>query len=194
MSPGIAAAIWALGLVAWAAIRLPHQSRARRTKVVAHRRSAGERVLLLGAAFGLSVVPAIYVATGFPALADYQFRPWMGWAGAAIETLSLWLFYASHRRLGKNWSITLEIRDSHRLVTDGLYRYIRHPMYSSFWLWGIAQAFLLPNWIAGFAGIVGVAALYFCRIGTEEELMRQSFGDEYRAYAARTGRIIPRIF
>lgn len=194
MSPGIAAAIWAVGLVAWAAIRLPHRSRARRTKVVAHRRSTGERALLLGATVGLSVIPAIYVATGFPAFADREFRPWMGWTGAAIEILFLWLFHASHRQLGKNWSVTLEIRDSHRLVTDGLYKYVRHPMYSSFWLWGLAQAFLLPNWIAGFAGLAGVAALYFCRVGAEEEMMRQSFGEEYRAYAARTGRIIPRIF
>ena len=55
-------------------------------------------------------------------------------------------------RLGRNWSITLEIRDSHRLVTDGLYRYVRHPMYTSFWLWAIAQALLIPNWIAGLQG------------------------------------------
>ena len=194
MSPGIAAAIWVVGLVAWAAIRLPHRSRARRTKVVAHRRSTGERALLLGATVGLSVIPAIYVATGFPAFADHKFQPWMGWTGAAIEILFLWLFHASHRQLGKNWSVTLEIRDSHRLVTDGLYKYVRHPMYSSFWLWGLAQAFLLPNWIAGSAGLAGVGALYFCRVGAEEEMMRQSFGEEYRAYAARTGRIIPRIF
>jgi protein-S-isoprenylcysteine O-methyltransferase Ste14 len=67
-------------------------------------------------------------------------------------------------------------------------------MYSSFWLWAIAQALLLPNWVAGLSGVVGVGLLYFGRIGAEEALMQKSFGDEYRSYAARTGRIFPRIF
>ena len=84
-------------------------------------------------------------------------------------------------------------RDQHRLVTDGLYRYVRHPMYASFWLWAIAQALLIPNWIAGLAGLAGVAGLYFSRVGKEERLMQQAFGEEYRAYCATTGRVVPRL-
>ena len=86
-----------------------------------------------------------------------------GLAGLVVEALFVGLFFESHRALGTNWSITLEIRDRHRLVTDGLYRYVRHPMYSSFWLWAIAQALLIPNWIAGLTGLAGVAGLYFSR-------------------------------
>jgi protein-S-isoprenylcysteine O-methyltransferase Ste14 len=194
MTPELAASIWVIGLVLWFAIRLPHQRRARRIKVVAHRKSLGERIALAASGIGLAVVPIIYLATGWPAFADYAFRPWIGWIGAVLEILFLPLFYESHRQLGKNWSVTLEIRDKHRLVTDGLYGYVRHPMYSSFWLWALAQAFLLPNWVAGFAGIAGVAILYFSRVDAEEAMMRQSFGEAYDAYAARTGRVIPRIF
>ena len=194
MTEGVAAIIWLAGLVAWYLIRLPYQRRAKKIRVVEARRSLAERLVLPAAAIGLSVIPAFYLATGIPAFADYQFRPWMGWFGLVVELLFLALFYASHRQLGRNWSITLEIRDDHRLVTDGLYRYVRHPMYSSFWLWAIAQAFLLPNWVAGLAGLVGVGMLFFTRVGAEEAMMEKSFGDEYRAYAARTGRVIPRIF
>ncbi len=193
MTGDIAAIIWAVGFIAWFAIRLPYQRRARRILVVAAKRPLPERLVLPAATIGLFVIPSFYLATGIPAFADYSFRPWMGWCGLLVEALFLVLFYASHRQLGRNWSVTLEIRDDHRLVTDGLYRYVRHPMYSSFWLWGIAQAFLLPNWVAGFSGIVGVGLLYFARVGAEEAMMRDSFGDEYRAYAARTGRVIPRI-
>ena len=193
MTESLAAAIWALGLVAWVAIRLPYRRRARKIRIASAERTLAERVLLPAATIGLAAIPAIYLATGIFGFADYPFRPWMGWCGLVVEVLFLMLFYASHRQLGRNWSVTLEIRDNHRLVTDGLYRYVRHPMYSSFWLWAIAQALLLPNWIAGLSGLLGVGLLYFGRVGAEEALMQKSFGEEYRVYAARTGRIIPRI-
>ncbi len=193
MTAATAAIIWTLGIVAWFAIRLPHQRRARKVATVEVRRSATDRAMLALATLGLGVLPAAYLAIGFPTFADYNFQAWAGWLGAAVELLFLGLFYASHRQLGRNWSIALEIREGHQLVTDGLYRYVRHPMYSSFWLWALAQARLLPNWVAGFAGLVGVAALYFTRVGKEEALMRSRFGAQYDSYAAKTGRIVPRL-
>lgn len=193
MTQTAAALVWALGLVAWFIIRLPHQRRARKTAVVEDRRSRTERTVLALATMGLCLVPATYLATGFPGVADYTFHPWAGWLGVVVELSFLALFHASHGKLGRNWSITLELRKGHTLVTDGIYRYVRHPMYSSFWLWGIAQALLLPNWIAGFSGLAGVAVLYFSRVGKEEALMRHRFGAEYDAYAARTGRIFPKL-
>lgn len=192
MTPTVAAIIWAVGLVAWVAIRAPHQRRAHKIKTVNDSRTTADRIALGAATMGLSLIPLIYVATGFPAFADYAFKPWMGWVGLLVEAGFLALFYASHKQLGKNWSVSLEIRDRHELVTDGLYRYVRHPMYSSFWLWAIAQFFLLPNWVAGLAGLVGVAILYFFRVGKEEAMMRQTFGQAYDDYAARTGRVVPR--
>lgn len=71
---------------------------------------------------------------------------------------------------------------------------IRHPMYASHLLWGIAQALLLHNWIAGLAGLITFLPLYFLRIPHEERMMPHHFGEQYRAYCARTGRILPRLF
>ena len=59
-------------------------------------------------------------------------------------------------------------------------------MYSAFWLWALAQVPLLPNWIAGPAGLVGFGTLFFLRVGREEALMAETFGDEYRRYMARS--------
>jgi len=91
-------------------------------------------------------------------------------------------------------SFTLQLRQDHKLITSGIYRRIRHPMYTAFWLWAIAQACLLPNWFAGFAGLVGFGFLFFGRVEREEQMMLQTFGDDYREYMARTYRIIPFIF
>jgi protein-S-isoprenylcysteine O-methyltransferase Ste14 len=67
-------------------------------------------------------------------------------------------------------------------------------MYAAFWLWAISQALLLPNWIAGLSGIIGFGTLFFARVGHEERMMLETFGDEYRAYMARTYRLIPGIY
>jgi protein-S-isoprenylcysteine O-methyltransferase Ste14 len=145
-------------------------------------------------AAGLGVVPAVYVFAGAPAFADYSFRPGQGWLGAAVFAAALWLFYRTHKDLGRNWSVTLEVRERHTLVTGGVYSRVRHPMYSAFWLWAIAQALLLPSWIAGPAGLVGFGTLFFLRVGREEALMIATFGDEYRRYMARTARVVPGLY
>jgi protein-S-isoprenylcysteine O-methyltransferase Ste14 len=194
MTAATAAIVWGVGLVLWFAIRYPHQRRSRKLAVVSNRRDLGDRLSLLAAGLGLAALPLVYLATGFPGFAAHPFRPWMGWAGTLCELLFLVLFFESHRQLGGYWSITLEIRDKHKLVTDGIYRLVRHPMYTSFWLWAIAQALLIPNWVAGLSGLAGVALLYFLRVVKEERLMEEAFGEEYRRYSANTGRIIPRVF
>jgi len=103
----------------------------------------------------------------------------------------LWLFRRSHVDLGRNWSISLEVRDHHALVKNGVYRLIRHPMYSSFFLLGVAQVLLLPNWFAGGSGLVGAGILYAFRVRREEQMMLESFGEEYRTYMTDTKRLIP---
>jgi len=111
-----------------------------------------------------------------------------------ISAGSLWLFWRSHADLGRNFSIRLVIREHHALVTTGVYRLILHPMYASALLWGLAQAFLLPNWITGLAGLLGFCILYFGRVRREEMLMLKRFGDEYRQYMMRTRRLVPYIY
>jgi protein-S-isoprenylcysteine O-methyltransferase Ste14 len=60
------------------------------------------------------------------------------------------------------------------------------------WLWAVAQPLLLHNWIAGFGLILLFIPLYLIRVPREERMMLEHFGDEYRDYMRRTGRIFPR--
>ena len=186
--------VWVLGIVSWYVLRYPFERRARRVRVVTHSRSSSERFGLVAAFAGLGLVPGLYVATGVPRWADYTAQPWAVILGTILFAGALWLFRQSHKALGRNWSITLEIRDQHRVVSDGIYGLIRHPMYTSFWLMAAGQALLLPNWIAGPAGLVGFGILFFLRIQHEERMMLQNFGDEYRAYMEKTKKIIPYLY
>lgn len=185
---------WVLGIIAWYVIRYPFERRAKRVRVVSDRRSSTDIFGLACALLGLAIVPAIYVATGIPAGADYPAQAWAVVVGAAIFFKALWVFRRSHKELGRNWSITLEIRQQHELVSGGPYAFIRHPMYTSFLLMGVGQAFLLSNWFAGAAGLVGFAVLFFLRVDKEERMMLEIFGPRYKAYMERTKRLIPYFY
>lgn len=64
-------------------------------------------------------------------------------------------------------------------------------MYLSEIVKGIAQTLLLPNWIAGWSGLLSFLPLYFNRVPKEEAMMREHFGKEYEDYCARTPRVVP---
>ncbi len=185
---------WVLGIIAWYVIRYPFERRAKRVRIVGDYRSMSETIGLSTALFGLAILPGFYVATGIPQGADYPARAWAVVLGTLIFVFGLWVFRKSHKDLGRNWSVTLEIRNQHKLVCTGLYALIRHPMYTSFLLMGIGQAFLLSNWVAGLSGLVGFAVLFFLRVAAEERMMLENFGPEYRSYVERTKRIIPYIY
>ena len=103
------------------------------------------------------------------------------------------MLWRSHADLGRNWSATLHITGEHSLVTGGVYRHIRHPMYTAHLLWAVAQGLLLSNWLAGWAFFVLSIPLYVIRIPKEEQMMLERFGEEYSAYKSRTGMLIPRM-
>jgi protein-S-isoprenylcysteine O-methyltransferase Ste14 len=198
MTATLAKLLWLLGIVGWIAIRYPFQRRARRLGVARSAGGARDRALLVVAALGQFILPAAYVAVSLavahPIFGDYPFSPVQGWLGLLALIASLVLFRLTHKQLGRNWSVTLETRERHKLVTEGLYGWVRHPMYSSFLLAAIAQALLIPNWIAGPIGLVAVAVLVLLRIGREEALMIETFGEDYRAYMDRTARIVPWLY
>src|SRR5262249_38898036 len=191
MTQAAAAIIWFAGLVGWYIVRHPFARRAKKIEVKASFYDRRESFLLAFALLGLFVIPAVYVLTGFPASFDRPFITAIAWLRPIAQCAALWLFRRSHVDLGRNWSISLEVRDQHALVKNGVYRLIRHPMYSSFFLLGLAQMLMLPNWFAGGSGLVGAAVLYAFRVGREEQMMLESFGEEYRAYMAHTKRLIP---
>ena len=120
------------------------------------------------------------------------FPTWSRWIGACLGIISLPLFAWTHHTLGKNWSVALLTKEGHTLVANGPYRWVRHPMYTTIFLQALAFFLLSANWIIGMTGL-GTSILCVARVGDEEALMIEEFGDQYRAYMQRTGRFLPRI-
>ena len=192
MNPWFAKADVLVGSTVMVGIRAPHGQRSRRIKVAKSRKGTLEIVLLTLAWIGF-FLPLIWVATPALASADFPLRPIPFVAGIACIALGLWLFYRSHADLGTNWSITLEVRENHQLITQGVYRRIRHPMYLALLLYSFGQALVLPNWVAGPSYLVSLGLLLTLRIGPEERMMLEAFGEDYERYMARTKRLVPRL-
>jgi len=183
---------WA-AIITEMAIRAPI-SQKQRKETKSESRAGKQEKILLGLLFlSMFFLPLIYSATNWLDFANYSLPIWAGWLGVILILLALLVFWRSHVDLGLNWSPTLEIRTEHKLITNGIFGYIRHPMYASQWIWVIAQPLLLQNWIAGLLDLFVFSAFYFLRVRAEEKMMLDTFGDEYRDYMNKTGAVFPKI-
>ena len=184
---------FAFGLLLYLVIRAVFQRRVVGIATTATRSTGADRWLIFLVLFGQVVLPGVYLSSPWLNFANHDVPCFLAVLGAFIWGAGLWLFWRSHADLGNNWSVTLEVRSSHQLITHGVYSVVRHPMYAAFLLFGLAQALLLSNWVAGFSALAAVALLCNVRVPREELMMCEFFGEQYRQYRRRTGGIAPRI-
>lgn len=114
------------------------------------------------------------------------------WAGVALSGAGLALRIAAMHRLGSRFAPVVAIERGHTLETGGVYARVRHPGYAGAWLanLGIILAF---GSAATLPLAVAMALVQWRRVTIEEQALEQRFGDEYRAYRARTGRFFPKL-
>ena len=187
--------IWILFIL----IRLPHSQNYKKEKKDKIIRPGIEKALVILNFFGMVVVPIFSIILSF---FNFKFlniyiiplSDWIKITILFILALSLIIFYIVHKELGKNWSPVLEIRKGHNLIKKGIYSRIRHPMYLQLWIWVIFQGFALQNWLVELIGVLFWAILYFIRVGREEKMLLDEFGDEYKNYMHTSGRIFPKIW
>lgn len=185
--------VYWVALVVEMAIRTPINKQRRKEAMSERRVTLQEKILLFLLLLGMFILPLIYSASTWLDFANYSLPSWAGWVGVAVMIGAILVFWRAHADLGLNWSPSLEIREKHELITRGIYGVIRHPMYASQWLWVIAQALLLQNWLAGVVNLIIFIPFYFMRVKAEETLMFDSFGEQYREYMKKTGAVLPKI-
>ena len=181
------------GVVIFTGIRSPFERRWKSNVILDDRMGGVDRALLVFVFLTMMALPLVYVLTPWLSFANYRLPLWAGAAGGGIFAVTAWLFWRSHHDLNANWSPSLQLREGHELITSGIYSFIRHPMYAAIWLWVVGQILLLQNWVAGPPAFLAFGLMYAYRRTAEEAMMADRFGDSYRAYVARTPRLLPRL-
>lgn len=153
----------------------------------------------LPVAIGLRASGLTMVLTLIVYLIDPRWTQWsrlelpasVRWSGAGFGAAVLPLAYWVLRSLGKNITPTVSTREAHELVTDGPYRWVRHPLYTVGITFFASLSLLAANWFMGLASVAGWLMLLL-RLPKEEAKLIERFGDEYRRYMGRTGSLLPR--
>jgi len=193
MNPWLAKAAVLLANIVLIVIRAPHGKRSGEVPVAKSRRGRVENALLI-LAWIVFFLPLIWIATPLFNFADYPLHLIPFISGVLCFAFGLWLFHRSHADLGTNWSITLAVREGHQLITHGVYRWVRHPMYLALLIYSAGQALVVSNWFVGPSNLIAMILLVALRLGPEERIMLEEFGKDYEAYMATTKRLIPHVW
>lgn len=152
----------------------------------------------------LQTLRAVMALALFGGVLLYVVRPeWMRWAsvdvpigvrwlGALLGFLTVLLVHWVLRTLGPNVSETVLTKERHALVTGGPYRWVRHPLYTTGLALFVALGIMAGSWFVLLASGIAFLLLRWLVIPREEQALLAKFGDRYRDYMQRTGRLVPR--
>ncbi len=167
-------------------------------------RETGEKISPIAEGLPILIALRIFGLILWGSILAYLINPaWMTWSqlelpasfrwfgvvlGLLADLFAWWIFSS----LGNNVSPTVATRRSHQLVTNGPYRWIRHPLYLMGLIAYLGFAFLSANWIIACLAVL-VFILLLIRLPQEEAHLAARFGEEYLSYSRRTGRFLPRL-
>jgi protein-S-isoprenylcysteine O-methyltransferase Ste14 len=115
---------------------------------------------------------------------------WM--TGLALTALGISISIWARLTLGRNWSSAVTLKHNHELIRKGLYRWIRHPIYTGILLGMIGTA-MIRGHLRGWIGMAIVAATFYFKARREERFLRQEFGAGFEEHARRTGMFLPKL-
>lgn len=112
--------------------------------------------------------------------------------GASLLLVGVALCFAGQLDLGPSWRIGVEGGAKSGLVTSGLYRFSRNPIFLGLLSAFAGYSLLLPTWLS-FAMFIGAYICVRRQVAVEESYLLATHGEAYRAYAQRVGRFFPGI-
>jgi protein-S-isoprenylcysteine O-methyltransferase Ste14 len=177
--------LWLLFIAYWA------------VAAVGAKRNAGKR--RWGTEFGLRIAVIVLVIALLQSqslrhlLGEIQrfagHSPVLGWSGVVLCLLGFGLAMNARRHLGRNWGMPMSRKQDAQLVTSGPYAFIRHPIYTGLILAMLGSAMGISVVWAPVLIFIGAYFIYSAR--REEAVMLQLFPEQYGAYMARTGMLMP---
>lgn len=178
------------------AMRLYYRTKAGLLRHLPPLRAEGNLVLAARVLFGAPLIAAT-VWYGV----DHQGASWMAVrlplgmrvTGLVLGLAALTTLWAVHRALGDNFTTSVMPKAHHTLVQTGPYRWVRHPMYSSYLVLFLAAFLVSENVVIGVAGTAIILSLMTLRLHKEEALLIERFGDRYRHYMQTTRKFFPSV-
>jgi protein-S-isoprenylcysteine O-methyltransferase Ste14 len=185
------------GFLGVVAVTLPHRIKSAREGGRERLDRSKEGVFILAtlrpaaAALWLAVI-AWMIQPSLMSWSSWPLPAGLRWSGTALCAMSIALLAWALPWLGTNLTDTVVTRERHTLVTNGPYRWVRHPFYDAMALVTLGAALLAANWFILLMGVI-VFSLLALRSNVEERQLLARFGEPYREYRARTGRFVPRF-
>jgi protein-S-isoprenylcysteine O-methyltransferase Ste14 len=152
--------------------------------------------LILRAVMTLPLLMAILLYAFIPewmAWSTITLPVWVRWLGVGLGIACLPLIRWVFSSIGSNISETVLTKREHKLVTEGPYRWVRHPLYGVGLLEILALSLIAGNWFMALLWVIGVLVFRFIVIPIEEAKLIAAFDGEYERYRARTGALAPRF-
>lgn len=138
--------------------------------------------------------PVVYLINpAWMAWSKLDLPEWVRWLGVGIGVLCVLGIYWLFSSIGTGITPVSATRKEHKLVTNGIYRWVRHPLYTIGSSLFISFGMMADNWFIAALGIL-TFILMAIRTPKEEDNLTKKFGDEYREYMKHTGRFLPKLF
>jgi protein-S-isoprenylcysteine O-methyltransferase Ste14 len=163
------------------------------SKPTARRASYSSRLVLFAPliAFYLLVVFHV-IPLDWLLLRFWPLTPAVQAAGLALTILGCGFAIWARVTLGSNWSGLPNVKREHELIVKGPYKLVRHPIYSGLLL-ALAGTAIAADRSAWVLSLVLFAASYAVKMRQEEQLMMQTFPQDYPAYRRRVKALIPGV-
>jgi protein-S-isoprenylcysteine O-methyltransferase Ste14 len=186
----VAVFVMALSISAW------RRRQARRTGGTIPRRAESQGLILSRIFVALPLFGGVTAYLANPrwmAWASLDLPRWMRWAGVALGLLVVPSVYWVLTSLGASVSETVLTKQEHRLVTEGPYRWVRHPLYTTGTALFASIGLMAANWFILLWAGIALAGVRLVVIPREEAQLEARFGDDYRRYRRATGSMLPLI-
>jgi len=113
--------------------------------------------------------------------------------GSVLAITGLIIAIIARKTLADNWSSNIELKKNHKLITTGVYKYIRHPIYTGVDLMGIGTIIASQSFFVIFF-LICMMLFFVFKMKKEETLLMKHFPKEYPEYKKKTKALIPFIY
>lgn len=121
-------------------------------------------------------------------------KSWISYIGIGILAMGGVILTYSRIKLGEYGGPKIVIEEEHKFVSDGIYKYVRHPMYLGFLLLFFGYSLSFRSFISSFLTLTFLFMVFKSRMDLEEELLTSRFGEAYISYLNQTKRLIPMLY